>query len=268
MKKERVITFLALIVLAIWVLIAGPVQGNIFRYINEKYLAFIYWGAAVCFFVGTFALYFDLSKSLKSDAKKTKQELNEIAKFIGTLLTIILVIILGITISPIFFVIAGILLFRKEYRDFAKDILSSKNVLYTILFLVVSLAILFPSEGIRSTGADQRYSSFNGTTTLSGDSIAQKFNADTTSYNLGEWVNSLAFNPDYSYYVGKEVKLTGFIFSPDKFENGTFLISRFVVRCCAADASPVGLKVKYQDWEKTFKEDQWVEIKGKFCIIF
>ena len=63
--------------------------------------------------------------------------------------------------------------------------------------------------------------------------------------------------PDRSAIDGRRVRLVGFL-SPR--ETGGWYLTRFVVNCCAADATAVRIAVS--DAPAGFEADQWVEVVG------
>lgn len=60
-------------------------------------------------------------------------------------------------------------------------------------------------------------------------------------------------------------KVVGFVYRDERFGEAQFLVSRYVVSCCVADATPVGLIV---DWGNTavLTSDSWVEVEGRFVM--
>ncbi len=81
--------------------------------------------------------------------------------------------------------------------------------------------------------------------------------------NLLDWL--LAFNrtPNPQAFDGQAASVVGFVYRDGRFAGDEFMVSRFIVSCCVADASPVGLIVR---WPRTAEltTDQWVEIAGRF----
>jgi hypothetical protein len=49
---------------------------------------------------------------------------------------------------------------------------------------------------------------------------------------------------DPAAFIGQEARLIGFVYRDDRFNGDEFMISRFVISCCAADAAPLGLVVR------------------------
>lgn len=60
---------------------------------------------------------------------------------------------------------------------------------------------------------------------------------------------------------GQGIALYGFVYKDDAFPEGTILISRMMMTCCAADASLVGFHVRVGDADD-FEADEWIEVTG------
>lgn len=61
---------------------------------------------------------------------------------------------------------------------------------------------------------------------------------------------------------GISVRLIGFVTHPKKIAEGTFVLARFAIFCCAADAVPYSARVVPPDVSIDYKDDQWLEVKG------
>ena len=83
--------------------------------------------------------------------------------------------------------------------------------------------------------------------------------------NLYHWAVYINEHGDPASVSGQSVRVTGFVYRDAKCPKNTFVIARFVMMCCAADASPVGFSVQ---WPKAdlFNKDEWVTITGHFSI--
>ncbi len=60
---------------------------------------------------------------------------------------------------------------------------------------------------------------------------------------------------------GQRISLYGFVYKDDAFPEGTLLVSRMLMTCCAADASLVGFHVRVEDAD-AFEDDEWVQVTG------
>lgn len=82
-----------------------------------------------------------------------------------------------------------------------------------------------------------------------------------TEKNILDWIVEFRQTSDPAALAGEEVKLVGFVYRDERFGEDSFMVSRFVVSCCAADAAPIGLVVHWPD-SPTLADDQWVEVVG------
>jgi uncharacterized repeat protein (TIGR03943 family) len=62
-------------------------------------------------------------------------------------------------------------------------------------------------------------------------------------------------------FVGKRMEISGFVYRQDGMKDNQFVVGRFAVSCCSADASPFGVLVEY-DRAKSWANDTWVKVSG------
>ncbi|OXM87667.1 TIGR03943 family putative permease subunit [Paenibacillus rigui] len=62
-------------------------------------------------------------------------------------------------------------------------------------------------------------------------------------------------------FVGKKLELTGFVYRQEEMQSNQFVVGRFSIQCCSADASPFGVLVEY-DRAANFPSDSWVTVTG------
>lgn len=82
--------------------------------------------------------------------------------------------------------------------------------------------------------------------------------------NIMDWLNDFQ-HQDVSAFVGQEAHVIGFVYRDDRFTADTFMIGRFVLSCCVADAAPIGLVVQTADATQ-LEDDQWVDVTGHFIV--
>lgn len=76
---------------------------------------------------------------------------------------------------------------------------------------------------------------------------------------------------DPEKYMGKNVMIKGMVHKDDaeitdKFGSEVFLLYRFVITCCAADAIPAGMLVDAADCS-SYHEGDWIAVQGTFIAI-
>jgi uncharacterized repeat protein (TIGR03943 family) len=105
--------------------------------------------------------------------------------------------------------------------------------------------------------------------------LASQRPADNTSHDtlsfvvppaqrsLTDWVRLLRSQPDPRLYTGDPVRISGFVLP---MPDGPPQIARLLVRCCLADATPVGLPVRWPDDRPAPATDQWLAIEGRMAV--
>jgi len=68
-------------------------------------------------------------------------------------------------------------------------------------------------------------------------------------------------------FEGKEIAVSGFVYRDQtSADTGPFAVSRFLVQCCAADATPLGIMVD-PGRQQNLPVDSWVKVQGKLRIV-
>ncbi|MGF7033341.1 putative repeat protein (TIGR03943 family) [Paenibacillus mucilaginosus] len=62
-------------------------------------------------------------------------------------------------------------------------------------------------------------------------------------------------------FVGRKLQLTGFVYRQDEMTPKQFVVGRFSIQCCSADAAPFGVLAEYARAE-TLAADSWVTVTG------
>lgn len=63
-------------------------------------------------------------------------------------------------------------------------------------------------------------------------------------------------------YIGKEIELEGFLVHHPLMDHDKYLIARYAIVCCAADAQVLGFAVLDQP---AYPDDTWIKLRGKIA---
>jgi uncharacterized repeat protein (TIGR03943 family) len=69
------------------------------------------------------------------------------------------------------------------------------------------------------------------------------------------------YNQNPNNFIGKQFNLIGFVYHPNGLPKNQFILTRFFIFCCIADAIPIGTPVEISNAEQ-LKSDTWVQLSG------
>lgn len=81
--------------------------------------------------------------------------------------------------------------------------------------------------------------------------------------SLTDWVRLLRSQPDPRQHAGEPVRLSGFLL-PVPGDHPQ--LSRLLVRCCLADATPVGLPLRWRGPRPADGDDHWFAVEGQLVL--
>jgi uncharacterized repeat protein (TIGR03943 family) len=137
----------------------------------------------------------------------------------------------------------------------------------TMLLLGTAIAgLIITPKLFTSKAAIQRGVSSEAVTVTRSQTQSFRASVKPESKTLVDWVRTLNNYPEPDAYLGQKVNINGFVFYPKDLPANYLMLSRFVITCCAADAYPVALPVKFTGTRQTYLQDSWLQVKGKAIV--
>jgi uncharacterized repeat protein (TIGR03943 family) len=137
----------------------------------------------------------------------------------------------------------------------------------TMLLLGTAIAgLIITPRLFTSQAAIQRGISTESVTVTRNQTKSFRANLKPESKTLVDWVRSLNIYPEPDAYAGQKVNIKGFVLHPKELPTDYLTIARFVITCCAADAYPIALPVKFTGDRTTYAQDSWLQVKGKMIV--
>jgi uncharacterized repeat protein (TIGR03943 family) len=128
-----------------------------------------------------------------------------------------------------------------------------------IVALPLVLGTLIPSRPLGSAAV-------NGDISLNAAGAnLTSFSADPLQWNVLDWLRAFNNADDLAGFNGQEADVIGFVYREATFPEDTFMVARFTISCCVADASAIGLPVVWQN-AGDFPQDTWVRVRGVFEV--
>lgn len=168
--------------------------------------------------------------------------------------------------AGIFFLLGLINLYGMMYPqdDELSQYFEQPNNTYSITWGILAivafplmLALLVPS---RPLGAE----AVNGGISLSpvGVDTASAFERNPLDRNILDWLRQFNQSDTPAEFNGQQVNVTGFVYREPNFLPEDFMVSRFTMSCCVADAFAIGLPVTSEQ-AKDFSDGVWVRVQGE-----
>jgi uncharacterized repeat protein (TIGR03943 family) len=76
-----------------------------------------------------------------------------------------------------------------------------------------------------------------------------------------DWIRAYNYASDVSQFNGQKANVVGFVYHDSRLAKDEFLVGRFALNCCVADATAIGMVVK-TDKALTFADNSWVRVAG------
>jgi uncharacterized repeat protein (TIGR03943 family) len=79
--------------------------------------------------------------------------------------------------------------------------------------------------------------------------------------NILDWIRLYSNTGDTSTLTGQPADVIGFVYQDSRLGDGQFLVGRFTISCCVADALAIGMAVKWPE-AQALPANSWVRVKG------
>jgi uncharacterized repeat protein (TIGR03943 family) len=130
-----------------------------------------------------------------------------------------------------------------------------------VMLVPLLVGVLIPARPLDSSALTSK--GFNANAPLvSADSSAQLFETESEERNILDWLKLFNYESDVSQFYGQRASVIGFVYFDEALGENQFLVSRFVVSCCAADAFALGMVVEWEE-AAALPQDAWALVKGR-----
>ena len=130
----------------------------------------------------------------------------------------------------------------------------------SLAFLVpIVIGLALPERGLNALAALQRGA---GDPAMAAELAAQQQLAEAHEEQGYGWTTVLGVAQRLEMLAPQKVGAVGFVVRNKEAPAGQFLLVRFLISCCAADASPVAVPVKWPE-AQTLENNQWVKVFGR-----
>ncbi len=130
----------------------------------------------------------------------------------------------------------------------------------------LALAVLIPAQPLGANAISTRGISNNLTLTASGD-VTTKLEIPPDQRSILDWVRAYNYATDPTSFNGQTAEVIGFVYRDPSLNNTQFMVSRFVVTCCAADGTALAMVVNWPNLAD-LPDNTWVRVRGPVEAVF
>lgn len=76
-----------------------------------------------------------------------------------------------------------------------------------------------------------------------------------------DWVRVFNYESNPAVFNGQPADVVGFVYHDPRLPDGQFLVGRFALNCCVADATAIGMAVAWPA-EANLADNSWVRVRG------
>lgn len=133
------------------------------------------------------------------------------------------------------------------------------------LALPLVVGILVPARPLDSSAVDSKglVSAAPLVANAAGD---PRFGVAPEDRNLLDWNRIFYSGQDVSPYLGQVANVSGFVYRDETLGQNRFMVGRFAIMCCSADAFAIGMAVEWPQAAQ-FEKDTWIQVRGPVQLI-
>jgi uncharacterized repeat protein (TIGR03943 family) len=133
--------------------------------------------------------------------------------------------------------------------------------LWLLMALPAVLGLLVPARPLGSSAVANKGISSTAPLTAGGNTQPAKAQLAPTDRTILDWVRAFNFESDPAVFNGQAADVIGFVYHDTRLSAGQFLVVRFGITCCVADAAAIGMVVNWPQ-AAALADNSWVRVRG------
>jgi putative membrane protein len=131
-----------------------------------------------------------------------------------------------------------------------------------ITALPLVLGMVIPAKPLGASAIDARGVSMD--VAVASGTSGSELTIVPSERNILDWVRVMNTISDPAELNGQEADVVGFVYRDPRFADNQFMVGRFTLTCCVADALAIGVVVQ-TDSTFSLEDDTWVRVTGVFA---
>jgi putative membrane protein len=250
------------------------ISGRLSFYINMRFAIFTLIGViglSIMVVVGLSPI-FTMEQQARNSAAGQQSERQKTNLVVVTLLP---VIVAFTGLSPVLMIAMYIFVFvlgltrlnlfnQTDHERYIQhsDIPGTALILLAIPLL---LGILVPVRPLSASSLNTRGMSLSAPASIGQQSV-KTMDVAPDDRTVLDWIKIFNYEQDVSSYIGKPANVIGFVYHDPRLKTDQFMVGRFAITCCVADAFAIGMAVNWPQ-SPNLVDNSWVNVKGTVDMI-
>ncbi len=133
------------------------------------------------------------------------------------------------------------------------------------LMLPLILGVLIPARSLGTSGLASRGITMTSPFSVQSSTGATSLDRPANQRTVLDWIRAFHAETKPSDLSGEAVDVIGFVYHDPRLESNQFLVGRYTIACCIADATAIGISVNW-DPSSGLQNNQWVRVQGKILV--
>jgi uncharacterized repeat protein (TIGR03943 family) len=130
-----------------------------------------------------------------------------------------------------------------------------------IVALPVLLGLLIPARPLGASAVDNRGLNVSAPLSVGNTGPAARLDIPPEARTILDWARMFNYADDPAVYDAQPADVIGFVYHDQRLGQGQFMVGRFIVTCCAADASAIAMIVQWPAADD-LADNVWVRVRG------
>ncbi|MBI4926478.1 MAG: TIGR03943 family protein [Anaerolineae bacterium] len=130
-----------------------------------------------------------------------------------------------------------------------------------LVALPLLIGLLVPARPLSTAAVDVRGMNADAPLSVRNGEGSAVLDIPSTQWSVLDWIRAFNYSEDLSAFEGKEVDVTGFVYHDIRLMEQQFMVGRFSLTCCVADATALGMVVNWPE-ASNLADNGWVRVRG------
>lgn len=130
-----------------------------------------------------------------------------------------------------------------------------------IMLVPFLLGVLVPGRPLGASAIDNKGLASAAPLRAASSGAPLQLELAPTERTVLDWVRAFNQTPSPAEFAGQPADVIGFVYHDPRLSEGQFLLGRFTLTCCVADAAAIGVIVDWPDSER-LPTNTWVRVRG------